>query len=316
MSPLVFGTGAVGLGLGSALLAAGHRVRFVARHDTLAALRAEGLVRSGLFGDAHHPPDSFAVATDARELPGAPSDFVLVCTKSFGSAVAAKSLAAAAEQLVSDAPIVLCQNGWGNAEHFEPAFGRERVFCSSVLTGFRRLAPNAADVTVHAAPIRMGSLCGVSRERIAGLCRAIREGGIPCEPSDQMPAELWAKILYNGCLNPLGALLDEPYGTLAEGAETRASMDAIAHEIFAVMDAAGIRTHWHSADEWLRHFYGVLIPPTRSHESSMLQDLRAGRRTEIDSLTGAVVRLADEHGIAVPTNRDLLERVRDAEASG
>ena len=306
----MFGAGAVGLGLGSALLAAGHRVRFVAREETAAALRSAGLVRSGLFGDATHPPGSFDVAAHARELPGDPSDFLLVCTKSFGSADAAVALAAAQDQRALDAPIVLCQNGWGNAEHFEPTFGRDHVFCSSLLTGFRRLAASHTDVTVHAAPIRMGSLCGAPAERIAPLCQAIAKGGIPCEPSDDMPAELWAKILYNGCLNPLGALLGQPYGALAEGAGTRATMDAVAREIFAVMNATGIRTHWATAEEWLAHFYEVLIPATRSHESSMLLDLRAGRRTEIESLTGAVVRLAEKHRIAVPTNRDLLERVR------
>lgn len=311
----MFGAGAVGLGLGSALIAAGHRVRFVAREATVTALCQQGLIRSGLFGEALHPPDAFEAGVDAGDFSGPRSDFVLVCTKSFASAEAAAALARAKGSLSTDAPVILCQNGWGNAEHFAPAFGPKRVFCSSVLTGFRRLAANHADITVHAAPIRMGSLSGVPGVRIRALCQAISQGGIPCEPSDDMAAELWAKILYNGCLNPLGALLGEPYGALAENLESRASMSAIAHEIFAVMDTAGIRTHWATADEWLAHFYEVLIPPTRSHESSMLQDLRAGLPTEIESLTGAVVRLADTHGIAVPTNRSLLERVRAAESA-
>ena len=302
--------------MGSALLASGMRVGFVARRNTADRLKRGGLVQTGIFGEMRHAPESFDVAVEIGELLGDAADFVLVCTKSFDSASAADALAAAKDRLATGVPIVLCQNGWGNAAHFEPGFGEERVFCSSVLTGFRRPAANAVEVTVHAAPIRMGSLCGVSGGRVAPLCAAISQGGIACEPSDDMPAELWAKILYNGCLNPLGALRGEPYGALADGAEARGTMDAIAHEIFAVMDAAGIRTHWNTAEEWLAHFYGVLIPPTRAHESSMLQDLRAGRRTEIESLTGAVVRLADEHGIAVPRNRDLLNRVRDSQHRG
>jgi 2-dehydropantoate 2-reductase len=60
----------------------------------------------------------------------------------------------------------------------------------------------------------------------------------------------------------------------------------------------------------------VLLPPTAAHESSMLQDLRAGRRTEIDAITGEVVRLAEAHGVGVPVSRALLALVRFAEERG
>ncbi len=313
MRPLVLGAGAVGLGLASALLSAGQRVQLVARGETRGALRSHGLRRTGILGEAHHGPDTFDVV--GRPAEASAVDAVLVCMKTFATAEAARLLAEATDRIEKDAPIVLCQNGWGNAEQLTPPFPLERVFCASVLTGFRRPDRTTSDITVQAAPIRMGSLSGASSAPLAGVCAAIAAGGIPCETTDEMAAELWAKILYNGCLNPLGAILDVPYGSLAEGAETRARMDRIAHEIFAVMHAAGYATHWADADAWLAHFYDVLIPPTRAHESSMLQDIRAGRRTEIESLTGAVVALAREHAVDAPENERLLAAVRTAEES-
>ena len=57
-------------------------------------------------------------------------------------------------------------------------------------------------------------------------------------------------------------------------------------------------------------FYGMLVPRTAAHESSTLQDIRGGKRTEIDALNGAVVRLAADGGLSVPANRLLLEMVR------
>jgi 2-dehydropantoate 2-reductase len=91
-------------------------------------------------------------------------------------------------------------------------------------------------------------------------------------------------------------------------------MEALARESFATMRAAGFRTHWPSASAWLADFRARLLPPTAAHESSMLQDLRAGRRTEIDAITGAVVDLASRHGVDVPASRSVLALVRFLEA--
>jgi 2-dehydropantoate 2-reductase len=90
-------------------------------------------------------------------------------------------------------------------------------------------------------------------------------------------------------------------------------MGEIAEEIFRVMQAAGYRTRYPDAASFLAALYGELLPPTAEHESSTLQDLRAGRRTEIEALNGAVVRLADAHGIPVPANRALVEMIRALE---
>jgi 2-dehydropantoate 2-reductase len=281
-----------------------------------AALRRQGLVRSGIFGAVAIAPERLELASAAAELRGPPADHVLVATKAFDSEAAAEALAAAPAAVGAGTLLVLCQNGWGNADPFAARFPAARVWNARVITGFRKLAPHHVDVTVHAEPVRIGSLFGESAARVAPLCAALAKGGIPCEPSADIASDLWAKLLYNATLNPLGAILGASYGALGASPHTRGVMEALAHETFAVMEAAGHRTHWPSAAAWLADFYARLLPPTAAHESSMLQDLRAGRRTEIDAITDAVVALAARHGVPAPVSRSVLALVRFLEARG
>jgi len=314
MDVVVFGAGAVGLGLASALLAAGATVRIVARGPTGAALRAHGLLRTGMFGRFEAPPGSLGVAESASALAAGAADFVLVVTKAFDGEAAAAALATAKHALGEQALFVLCQNGWGNAERFLAHFPARRVWNARVITGFRRPALHHVEITVHAEPIHIGSLFGGDAVLVAPLCDAIVKGGIPCQPSGSIAEDLWAKLLYNATLNPLGAILGASYGALGASPHARNVMEALARESFAVMNAAGYRTHWPSADAWLDDFYARLLPPTGAHESSTLQDLRAGRRTEIDAITGAVAELAGRHGVDVPVSRSVLALVRFLEA--
>ena len=313
---IVFGAGAVGLGLASALLAGENRVRIVARPETAAALRAHGLRRTGIFGDVHTAPERLGVATSLPELSSGGADFALVATKAFDSSAATRALAESSEVVGPETQLVLCQNGWGNAERFTAHFAPARVWNARVITGFRRLAPQHVDITVHAEPVHVGSLFGEPPERVAPLCAALTRGGIPCEPSAQIAEDLWAKLLFNAVLNPLGAILGVSYGALAASEHTRSVMQVLAQETFTVMGAAGFRTHWPSATAWLHDFYARLLPPTAAHESSMLQDLRAGRRTEIDAITGAVALLAERHGVEAPVSASVLALVRFLESRG
>jgi len=316
MRALVMGAGAVGLGLASGLRAGGTAVAIVGREATVRALREKGLRRTGVLGEASHAPGEIEATETLAALAGPAADFVLVTTKSFDVEAAARALAARPEVAAPGAPVVLCQNGWGHADAPAALLGRERVFCGRVITGFRRPAPGHVEVTVHAEPIRVGSLFGGEAARVAPLCAALARGGIPCEPSEDVATDLLAKLLYNNTLNPLGAILGLTYGALAEQEAGRALLGAIARETFAAIRAAGLATHWPSADAWLEDFYTRLLPPTAAHESSMLQDLRAGRPTEIDAISGAVVRLAEAHGVAAPVSRALLAMVRMLEARG
>jgi 2-dehydropantoate 2-reductase len=309
MDVLIVGAGAVGLGLGSFLLETGASTHLVGRPATCAALAAHGLHRSGIFGTYLATADRFRAASSLAELPVAPYDYILVCTKSFDSESTAVQLAASAVAGSDECPIVLCQNGWGNAEVFTRHFPQQRIFNARVITGFARTEPHQVALTVHADAIRMGSLFHTGQAVLEPLCAALTAAGLPAETTPTIERDLWAKMLYNCCLNPLGAILEVPYGHLGDVAPTRAIMEQVAAEVFRVMERAGYHTHWERVAEFLDAFYGQMLPPTSAHESSMLQDVRAERQTEIDALCGAVVRLGAQLKVTTPANALLQQLI-------
>jgi 2-dehydropantoate 2-reductase len=310
MNILLYGAGAVGLGLASCLLKAGERVDLIGRSDTVAALQQNGLERTGLFGNFTVAPETFRAYASLEELPQTDYDFILVCTKSFDTRTAAEHIAAIPFLNKASTPIVLCQNGWGNAEIFAEHFPKDRIKSGRVITGFRRPQKHQVDITVHADAIHLGSLFGLGVSGLETLSAAIGAGGIPCEVTPTISKDLWAKMLYNCMLNGLSTIHNVPYGLLGESPHTRELMETIAHEVYAVMTAAGYVTHWERAEDYIEIFYKLQLPPTYNHEPSMLQDIRAGKRTEIDALNGAVVTLGQQHGIATPTNTTVTRMIQ------
>jgi len=314
MKVLIYGGGSVGLGVASCLLKSKLEVDIIARQNTVLLLRKYGLVRTGIFGDYHADPATFSSYSSLNEIPKNLYDYVLVCTKSFDSFEAAKDLSKHDFLFGNETKIILFQNGWGNAEVFSSFFNRERIYNARVITGFHRLKNNEVMITVHADSIHIGSLFSSDLSCIENLCEFITKGGIPCETTDGIEKDLWAKMLYNCALNPLGAILDVPYGVLTEYEFTQTIMKGIIEEIFNVMTAAGYETHWQSPKDFLEVFYKKLVPDTAEHKSSTLQDILAKRRTEIDALNGAVIKLAEKYETNVPYNLVVYNMVKFIEA--
>ena len=92
-------------------------------------------------------------------------------------------------------------------------------------------------------------------------------------------------------------------------------MDRLIQETFAVMDACGYYTFWENAEAYQKDFYGKLIPDTYAHRSSTLQDIEKKQQTEIHTLNGCIVSLAEKHGIQVPTHRMICEMILTLEAN-
>ena len=241
-------------------------------------------------------------------------DYILVCTKSFDSFEAAKDLSNHKSLLGEKTKVVLFQNGWGNAEKFLEFFSKDVIYSARVITGFQRTKSNEVKITVHADSIYIGNLFGRDLSVVNELSRAINDGDIPCEVVENIEKDLWAKMLYNCALNPLGAILDVSYGKLAEMEYSRSVMNCIIEEVYGVMMKAGFKTHWTNAADFIEVFYNRLIPDTAKHKSSTLQDITSKKPTEIDALNGAVIELAKEYGIKVPYNQVVCNIIKFIES--
>ena len=314
MKALTYGGGSVGLGVASCLLKSKAAVDIIAREVTVEALQRNGLVRKGIFGEFHMKPGDFNCFPSLNSISKQRYDYILVSVKSCDSLEAAKDISQHKNLFDDKSKIVLFQNGWGNAEIFSSFLPKEQIFNARVITGFRRPKPNEVTITVHADSIHIGSLFGEDSSKVEELCKAISDGGIPCERTEKIEKDLWAKMLYNCALNPLGAILDVPYGILARNESTRLIMDKICEEIFQVLAVTGYKTHWGQAEDFLKVFYDKLVPDTAEHRSSTLQDIHAKKKTEIEALNGAIIRLAEKHNINVPYNETVYNMIRFIEA--
>lgn len=243
MKVLIIGTGAVGCAIAIAAANAGMETALFARNTTAAYIREHGLKRTGIFGEITIAPDRITVYKDYDSI-GSGFDYVAVSVKTMANASVAAELASHRDILGRTGRIVIFQNGWGNDEPYLAYFPASQVFNARVITGFERIAPGVTNVTVHTAPILLGSLHGESIKELEPLARAIDGSGIPSEISEELEQALWAKVLYNTTLNPLGAILNMSYGQLAGSEHLVGIMNRLIEETFAVMDAAGYKTFW------------------------------------------------------------------------
>lgn len=301
---LIFGAGAVGTLLGGLLAQAGHPVVFVGRKWNAEGIQKNGIRISGVWGDHRiSPQPAFETVQD---IPNEQRDFdrILITVKAFDTESAIQTCL----PVIGDNTLVIsCQNGYGNCQIIAETIGWPRVLGARFITGVELSAPGVIQVTVHADSMRLGHyLCEFSLEKLEDIARTMREARIPVDATDQLEQYIWAKILYNAALNPLGAMLGVTYGSLAENDSTRTIMDRIIEEAFAVTSCCGIRQFWPSSEEYKNAFYNQMIPPTAAHFPSMLRDLQRGRLTEIDALNGAIARLGKERQVPTPVNDTIV----------
>ena len=315
MNILIVGAGAIGVAMGATLHATGNRISVYARGNTKRAIEEGGLHRIGLFGPLDVSAEDVPVRDDFGGFTPESFDFVLISVKTMANQQISDALAAHREILKPGAKLVIMQNGWGNDGAYLKNFPKEQICSARVITGFQRTQPNVSNITVHTAPVLLGNLYGLDVSPLEELAKGINDGGIPCQTTDNVGAALWAKMLYNCTLNPLGAVLGVHYGALGEAPEGRAIMNDLIREIFSVMTAAGYTTYWDSPEAYQEEFYRKLLPDTYNHNSSTLQDIRKKHPTEIDTLTGKIMELAAEHGIAVPVNTMLYRQIKTIEAN-
>jgi 2-dehydropantoate 2-reductase len=187
---------------------------------------------------------------------------------------------------------------------------------ANVLVGAIIPEAGRVTVTVQAAPVIIGPLevsdC-VTLERIHYWIKAFQRANIPCEHTVRILSYLWAKVFYNAPLNALGALLQVHYGVLGEVAELRQIMDRLIDEAFSVAQTTGVELLWNTVEDYRALFYRHLIPSTYNHQSSMLQDLQRGHRTEIDAINGAIWRYGERLGVPTPFNEIMTRLIRERE---
>lgn len=298
MNFLIFGAGALGQALGCMLAAGGHNVDLILRKRFMESVSKNGLQVSGIFGTFSATPPNlelFSVISNTSRS----YDFVLITTKAYDTTRAAKEISTIEKRLKY---VVSMQNGCGNVEILAKMFSPERTLGGRIITGFEITTPGKVKITVSADDIHLGSSKGGETSEAAQvLAEVLSDSGHPTIAVDDIHQSLYAKLLYNCTLNPLGALLGVHYGLLSEKSETVEIMNRIIDETFAVVTALGGTTPWPDSSSYKKIFYNTLLPATYNHRPSMLQDLENNKPTEVDALVGYVSMKGRQFSIPTPT---------------
>lgn len=311
MNILVIGAGGVGIGLATSVASQGADVSIYARGETAKAIKENGIKRTGLF--THYEVKGVPVYEKYEDIPKNSFDYIFIASKTTANEDIAKNLNDNRDILKDSTKIIIFQNGFGNDEFYLEYFTKKQVFSARVITGFTRPERHVSEVTVYTEPILLGSLQKEDPKDLQEIADLITESGINCEITYEVDKYLWAKMLYNCTLNPLGAILDVTYGQLTENQYTLEIMNSIIDEIFDVINASPYETLWQSPEEYRDLFYSKLVPDTYNHYSSTHQDIQRKIPTEIDSLNGKVIQLGEANNINVNTNKLIYNLIKAIE---
>jgi len=236
-----------------------------------------------------------AARSDPAGVP--PADFVLVLVKSYQTERAATW---AAGILAPAGLAVTLQNGLDNAPRLAAAVGAERVALGVTYTGATLLGPGEARLAAI-QPTFIGRGRGIAR-----LVELFNVAGLEAHITDEIAGRLWGKAVASAAINPLTALWRVTNGALLASAERRALLAALACEATAVAQAKGITLSFADPVAYVEE----VCRATATNHSSMLQDILAGRPTEIDSINGVVIAEARRLGVPVPVNEVVAQLVR------
>lgn len=314
MNILIIGSGSVGIGIGCSLLSQNADISFLASEKTASKMKKNGIKRTGLFTNYSFSPSEFSVYETYSQIPKESFDYVIVASKTTANKDISKRLDENRDILKDNFTIIICQNGFGNDKAYLKYFKASQVYCARISSGFTRPERNISEVTVYTEPILLGSLQGEDIRHLQPIADKITASGINCELTDELDKYLWAKMLYNCTLNPLGAILDVNYGKLTENEYSKDIMDNIIEEIFNVIDATPYTTLWDTADDYKNIFYSKLVPDTYNHYSSTHQDIKRKIKTEIDTLNGKVIELGEKYDVDVSTNRLIYKLIKAIES--
>lgn len=306
MKIAIVGPGALGSLLAGLLARTGQSVTLIDYKPE----RAAQIDRQGIIIEEGAGRETVRVpATASLEGLAAP-DLVVFCVKAYDTAAAAERV----KPLVGEATLVLTlQNGLGNAEVLEGAFGPRNLLAGVTTQGVTLLAPGH----VRRAGVGKAYVGWARPERevedpqLSAVCQALSGAGVETQAMARIERYIWHKLILNAALNPLGALLRVRNGELLELAPCREVMAELIREAVATARLMGVLLPSLDYNAELE----ALLTQTKDNLCSMLQDVLKQRRTEVAYINGALGKTAEEVGFPLPVHSLIAALVEATEQS-
>jgi len=291
MKIAIVGCGAMGSVYAGLFASAGHEVWAVDRwREHVEAMRERGLRLEGASGDR---TVRVHATTDAREA--GPCDLVILATKAMHVAAAAESAKAL---LKPDTPVLSIQNGLGGPETAAAVLGRERVMVG-VVGGFGASIRGPGHAHHNGMElVRLGEFGGPITPRLKAVEELWRGAGFRVKVFDDIDQLVWEKLICNCAYSGPCAIAECTTGEVMADPDLSRVSASCAAEAYAVAKAKGVRLDFTDPVAYVRDF-GSKIPKARP---SVLLDLMAGRRSEIEVINGSIPRVAKALGMQAPVN--------------
>ena len=302
MKIVVVGSGAIGSLYGAFLSRhEENEVILIGRNPHVSAIQTKGLKINGVLGDHVFKLKAMKYAAEVDS-----ADLVIVTTKTYDTLEAAKS----AKHLIDGgASVLLIQNGLGTEEVVAKALNTTKVLRATTCMGALRTTPGVVTAT-GCGLTEIGSRYPENYELVETLSKMMRDVGFDVSTSDNIEGVVWTKTLVNCGINPVGALTGLSNGDVYRNKALRGLIVRLVKEAVQVVEALGIEL---TTEDPVRYALGT-AKATGDNINSMLQDLKAGKRTEIDAITGEVIRLAKKLGIETPSSEAVYALVKALES--
>jgi 2-dehydropantoate 2-reductase len=303
MKIAIVGCGAMGSVYAGLFASAGHEVWAIDRWaEHVEAMKKNGLRLEGKSGDRTVKVNATTQAKDAG-----PCDLVVLATKAMHVAAAAESVKAL---LGKDTPVLSVQNGLGGPETAAGILGRERVMVG-VVGGFGASMKGPGHAHHNGMElVRLGEFGGPITPRLKKVEETWAGAGFKVKVFDDIDQLIWEKLICNCAYSGPCGLMEYTIKQVLDDADMSKVSAACVSEGFAVAKAKGVKLDFSDPVAYVRDF-GAKIPNSRP---SVLLDLMAGRKSEIDVINGSITRVGKQVGVAVPVNETITALVKAKEA--
>ncbi|WCT79251.1 ketopantoate reductase family protein [Novosphingobium humi] len=284
MKVVVVGAGAMGTLFGGRLARTGHQVVFV---DTDPA-RVATIAADGVW-------ENDTPARCEAAMPGVvegEADLLILFTKSQYTAAA---MAQNAGALRPDGMVLTLQNGLGNDVAIADVVGADRVLVGITNWPADLLGHGRIHVAGHGT-VKFWSLTGEDRPVIHQVAAALAEADLGATAEPSVKAAIWEKVIFNAALNGICALTRMTVGQVGDFPPARDLASQVVEEGIAIAKANDVAVD----DERVRQSVAFAMANHRAHKPSMLQDVEAGRLTEVDAIQGGLLATAHRHSVPAP----------------
>jgi 2-dehydropantoate 2-reductase len=293
---LMVGAGAVGGFFGARLAMHNPNVSFLLRPNTLAAVKQHGLTIRSADGTFTVRPQ---VASDVRRLPR--PELIVLGVKAHDLDEVLNQI----EPVLTEKTVILTlQNGIDTEDRLRARIQRDCVV-GGVAYIYSRIAEPGVIEHYKKGAVAIGELMGNESERLLAIRDLFTAAGIPCHLSKDIRRTKWEKMCWNCVFNPITVLIDDHVAKALDHPEMMGVIRQIVGEVAAVSAAMKVPLPLDMPERVVKATQEI-----RDIHTSMYDDWKAGRRTEIDYLNGFIVRKGRDLGITTPVNEALTAMIK------